>query len=152
MPFIKTGPGIDEDLEEQTVPNDTYDLEIIKVDADHVSAASGKSSTRLILAIRNTNVVKSPANIFVYLGHYRADDDEQTSRFKQRMLKRTCASFGVAIQDGQYDTDEFMNAQARLPLRLGTNDRNEPINEVDFPPIPHETPESATGGRRRRSA
>lgn len=150
MPFIKTGPGIDEDLEDQTVPPDTYDLEVIKVDPNHVSASSGKSSTRLIVAIRNTTVVKSPANIFVYLGHYRKDDDEQATRFKQRMLKRTCAAFSVEIQEGQYDTDDFMNAQARLPVRLGTNDRNEPVNEIEFPPIPHETPESAQGGRRAR--
>jgi hypothetical protein len=123
MPLFESG-AFDDDFEDKLVPEGEYNLRIVDA-KEAVSAASGNPMNSYI--IRNDD---EPDGMAMYYHAVAAPEDHQWYRLIMQNNARFAQIFDIDLS-GQ--VEDHVGATATTGVKIGTNNRNEEINELVLP-------------------
>lgn len=154
MPFVDA--AIDEGVEDELVPEGEYDLTIRTCDVQKGKKNPDRNVIRALMSIDDADVTNA-APVMEFLACPTADDEPQTRRILARKIRRFCHLFGIAYENGGFDTDDAAGATGRCLVRQSEPDEDgeyDSRHELVMPRVAEdaEVPgASARRGRRRRS-
>lgn len=152
MPFIEVKLDA---KESKAAPEGRYPLRIIKCDEAKTGEKSknpGERYYKVMIANESPDAAYMP--IFFNLMLPGANQDEQVQRLRKIEIQRLLHQFNVPGDANGFDTDDLIGASAEGMVTLGTDDKDQPRNELRLDRLPddeeHEE-EAAPRGRRGRA-
>ena len=142
MPRISLATNLKDVQESQPVPNGKYDLVI-----GSVEEGNARTSGRPQLVCRINIEGHDNAPLVTHYVSLPSAGDEK-AQIKALFLARFLEAFGIAYDEGGFDSDDLIGARASLELTLSEPDESGNVyNRLVLPKLKTERSEQTTGRR-----